>query len=164
MKNRKVHKNSLYSFYPKSRKGWIRIVEAFLAILLVVSVLILVVNQEKKGSNDDASSRIYGYEIYILRGIELNNTLRNSVLNVNDSIISVISDNESFFPADVKNFIIGASMVQGALNCGAEICFTNGTCGFWKSIGKDLYAQRIFISSNLTVYNPRQLKVFCWLK
>jgi hypothetical protein len=148
----------------KNSRGWIRVVEAFLAILLVTSVIVLVVNQETRSKNNIDSSRVYGYEIYLLRGIELNDTLRTSVLNVNDSIIPVISDNESYFPANVSNFITNAGQVQGALECGAEICFTNSSCGFWKSIGKDLFAQRIFISSNLTVYNPRQLKIFCWLK
>jgi len=139
-------------------------VEAFLAVLLVTSVIVLVVNQERSSNTSSDSSKIYGYEIYLLRGIEFNDTLRTSILNVSDSIIPVISDNVSYFPVDVSNFITNTGQVQGALECGAEICFTNSSCGFWKSIGKDLYAQRIFISSNLTVYNPRQLKVFCWLK
>lgn len=145
-----------------NNRGWIRIVEAFLAIFLIASVVVLTINQQKV--QNDPTPRVYGYEIYILRGIELNDSLRNSIIGVSDSIIPVNSDNQTYFPSDVRNYIGNATRVQSSLSCVSEICFTNSTCAFWQSLGKDIYAQKIFISSTLQTYNPRQLKLFCWFK
>lgn len=145
----------------KDRKGWIRIVEAFLSVLLVTIVLVLVVNQQNT-NQADSSPRIYNYEIYTLRLIELNDTLRSEIINVGDSVLPSTSNNSTTFPSDVINQI--NAVIPGALSCGAEICSTSSPCSFWQIINKDVYAQRIFITSNLTTYNPRQLKLFCWPK
>ena len=144
----------------KNKKGWIRIVEAFLAVLLVAAVLVLIVNQNTAQQNDP-SSRVYGYGIYALRSIELNDTLRSEIVGVSDSSLPLTS-NQTNFPSDINNSINNATL--SALSCTSEICLTNSTCSFWMNVGKDVYAQRIFIASNLSVYNPRQLKLFCWFK
>ena len=144
-----------------NKRGWIRIVEAFLSVLLITVVLVLVVNNQQT-SQQDSSPKVYNYEIYILRLIELNDTLRSEIINVSNSVMPATSDNSTTFPSDVINQINLAA--PGALTCSAEICSTNSTCGFWLIMNKDIYAQRIFITSNLTTYNPRQLKLFCWPK
>ncbi len=143
----------------KNKRGWIRIVEAFLSILLVAAVLVIVVNQQNIQQND-SSPKIYNYEIYILRTIELNDTLRSEIIGISNSLLPSTSDNYTTFPADVKNQI--ATIAPSALLCAAEICYTNSTCNFWQSISKDVYAQRIFITSTLQTYSPKQLKLFCW--
>lgn len=144
-----------------NKRGWIRIVEAFLSVLLITIVLVLVVNQQNT-SQQDSSPKIYNYEIYILRLIELNDTLRSEIINVSNSAMPSTSDNSTTFPSDVITQINAAA--PSSLTCGAEICSTNSTCGFWLIMNNDIYAQRIFITSNLTTYNPRQLKLFCWPK
>jgi hypothetical protein len=145
----------------KNKKGWIRIVEAFLAVLLIAAVLFLVVNQQNVQSNDP-SLKVYNYEIYMIRGIELNDTLRAEIVGMSSSILPSTSDNQTTFPSDVINYITTAE--QSSLSCAAEICLTNSTCGFWQDLGKDVYAQRVFITSTPLAYNPRQLKLFCWFK
>jgi hypothetical protein len=160
MKNKKVHKNSLYNFLLKNRRGWIRIVEAFLSILLVTMVLVLVVNQQTTRQND-SSPKVYNYEVYILRIIELNDTLRNEIISVSNAVLPSTSDNATF-PVNVTNQINLAT--PGSLVCAAEICSTGDICNFWLRINRDIYAQRIFITSTLQTYSPRQLKLFCWPK
>ncbi len=145
----------------KNKRGWIRIVEAFLSVLLITVVLFLVVNQQNVQQND-SSPKIYNYEIYILRLIELNDTLRNEIISVSNSVLPATSDNSTTFPSDVANQISIAT--PSALVCAAEICYTNSTCNFWQIMNKDIYAQRIFITSTLQNYNPKQFKLFCWPK
>jgi hypothetical protein len=143
----------------KNKRGWQKIVEAFLSILLIAGVLILVINQQNMQPSD-SSSKFYNYEIYIIRGIEFNDSLRNEIISV--SSLPSTSNNSATFPPDVNTQI--NATIPGSLLCAAEICNTNSTCGFWDNINKDVYAQRIFITSSLQSYNPEQLKLFCWLK
>ena len=143
----------------RNRRGWIRIVEAFLSILLITMVLVLVINQQNIAQSD-SSAKVYNYEVYMLRLIELNDTLRSEIINVSNSVLPSTSDNLTTFPADVRNKINAAA--PSAFLCAAEICYTNSTCNFWQIATQSVYAQRIFITSNLTLYNPRQLKLFCW--
>ena len=102
-----------------NKRGWIRIVEAFLAILLVTAVLVIVVNQQNTKQND-SSSKVYNYEIYILRIIELNDTLRNQIIGVSSSLLPLTSDNETYFPANVINQINLAT--PGSFVCAADSC------------------------------------------
>ena len=141
-----------------NKKAWIKVIEAFIAVTLIIVVLVIILNQQSS-QQTDASQSIYNYEILILRNIELNNTLRNETLNV--SVLPSTWDN-STFPADVKSKII--SLMPSSLTCEAQICATNNTCDFWKTIDTSIYAQSIFITSTLYEYNPLQLKLFCWTK
>ena len=144
----------------KNRRGWIRIVEAFLSIILIIVVLVLVVNQQNTQQNN-APAGIYGYEIYTLRAIELSDTFRSEVLGIADSTLPLNSDNDSF-PNDLRNYV--TIFVPSSLSCASQICETNDTCNLWKNVGTDVYAERVFITSSPTIYNPRQIKLFCWLK
>ncbi|MDD5699834.1 MAG: hypothetical protein PHH00_01415 [Candidatus Nanoarchaeia archaeon] len=144
----------------KNKRGWARLVEAFLSVLLIGMVLIVIVNQQSP-KKDGVSSTVYNYEIYMLRSVELNETLRDEILDVSESALPANWSSESF-PGGVKNKIANAT--PGYLSCQAQICRTSETCGFLGDINTDIYAQKIFIASTYGVYNPRQLKLFCWPK
>jgi hypothetical protein len=144
----------------KDKRGWIRIVEAFFAVLLVAAVLVLVMNQQNPAASD-SSSAVYNYEIHMIKSIELNDSLRSDVLSVIESALPS-SWNNSSFPANVKNKI--ANLTPSSLSCEAQICKTDSTCSFWQEIKSDIYTQRVFIASSYSAYNPRQLKLFCWAK
>ncbi len=45
-----------------------------------------------------------------------------------------------------------------------KICEVSEFCGMPFSVDKDVYADEILITSNLTYYNPRKLKFFIWEK
>lgn len=144
----------------KNKRGWIRIVEAFLSVLLITVVLIIVVNQQSAQKNDP-SSKMYDYEIYIIRGLEFNDTIRNEIVSISNSILPLTSG-QSAFPQDVINQIANAT--PSSLLCAAQICNTNSICNFGQKIDRDVYAQRVFITSSLQSYSPKQLKIFCWSK
>src|SRR3989339_37656 len=91
------------------KRGWIRIVEAFVSILLIAGAVLVLMN-EGYIAKTDISQKVYDAELSILRDIELDETLRTEVLEFED----------------------------------------------------DLYVQAVGITANLQIYNPRQIKLFCW--
>ena len=140
----------------KSKKAWIRIVEAFTTILLITGVLLIVLN---KGylPKEDISQGIYEEQQWILREIQLNDSLRESVLSFDLNSLPIEWDN---FPQDLKDKII--SKTPGDLECIAKICNINEICVLSEISDKDIYAQKVIITATLEKYSPRQLKLFCW--
>jgi len=141
----------------KNNKGWIKIVEAVISILLVTSVVLIFINQGYIGQKD-ISSKVYAVELSILREIELNHILRNDTLNAE---LPMEWNNESF-PLELKNKIVART--PSYLNCEAKICKMDDICIIDKDFDKDIYSQAASIVSNLEIYSPRQLKFFCWTK
>lgn len=138
--------------FKKNKKGWIRIVEAFVAILLIAGVLLIVINQGYIGKKD-ISEKVYGVEISILREIELNDQMRNELLFVD---LSVTHEP----PSSVKNKI--SNSIPDYLSCDSRICPLNEICTLEGPAETNVYAQSVAITANLSTYNPRQLKIFCW--
>lgn len=135
-------------------------VEAFLSVLLIAIVLTIIINNQNIKTND-VSSNVYNYEVYMIKSVELNDSLRNNIVNMSDSNLPSNWEN-STFPSDVKDKI--QNLTLSSLFCEAQICWTNSSCDFWQEIKSNIYTQRVFISSSYQNYNPRQLKIFCWPK
>lgn len=140
------------------KKGWIRIVEAFTAILLVTGVLLVVFGNDSK--NEDVSSkRIFEQQQGILRHVELNNSLRDDVLSFDpQDLPKGIED----FPERLRN-AIGAK-TPGYLDCDAKICALGSECVSSSGSTGDVYSQKAVIGSSLGSYSPRELKLFCSLR
>ena len=143
-----------------NKRGWIRVVEAFVAILLITGVLLVVINKGYILKKDD-SPKIYDAQISILREIELNDQLRTDILNIDSSELPVKWGNPKF-PSEVNNTII--TRTPSYLECIANICNLQDICGMEKYVEKDVYAQAVVIAANLENYKPRQIKMFCWVK
>ncbi len=135
----------------KNNKGWLRIAEAFTAVLIVIGAAIIVVSGGIQ--REDISEEVYDVEISILREIQLNNTLREEILG----IIGTIELND--FPIETKNKIIDKTPAW--LECTAKICPPESTCLLEEESEKNIYAHSILIFSTLTNYNPRIVKLFC---
>ena len=144
-----------FRLFPNGRAGWIRVVEAFVAILLITGVLLVLFG----GGNikkDDPSSKIYEVETAILREIQLDNNLRNLILAVS---IPVESSNPAF-PSLVFDKI--TSRTPAYLGCISKICSLDDDCLLNELMAKDVYARSVAITSELPEY--RQIKLFCWIK
>ncbi len=130
-----------------NRKAWIKIIEAIVAILLIVGVAITIISQGYV-KIQDTSGKIYSVENSILRGIQLNNTIRNDILNEN-TLSAETKVNEK-----IPNY----------LDCELEVCQMDEFCEPENLPEKDIYTRSIIISANLDTYNPKQLRLFCWQK
>ena len=141
----------------KNKKGWIKIVEAFIAILMIVSVLTIIVMKDLV-IKDDGYDRIYEEEFYILQKIQLNSSLRQDILGATP--IPIESTNLNF-PFEKDS--IFASTALKTFNCSFKICVPNEECVLGNSPAEqEVFGKSIIINSNLTVYNPRELALFCW--
>ena len=140
----------------KSKKGWIRLVEVFIAILLLTGVLLIVVNRINPSDKNSLSIEISKKELAILRDIELNNSLRTDILG---ATIPVEWNNFGSELQNVKNRII--FLTPSNLECEAKICQINEECIMGGFSGENIYVESVIISADLYTYSPRQLKLFC---
>lgn len=127
------------------KRGWIRVAEAFTAVLIVLSVLILM---STRAPRPDVASNIHEAQRYVLEQISNNDSLRADILN-NDT------DNVNLF---VKNAL------PTYLNFTVRVCEIGQVCAMDSYVDKEIYADEILISSTLHDYNPKELKLFVWEK
>ena len=50
------------------------------------------------------------------------------------------------------------------MNCEAKLCLPSDICAFTGDLGKEIYAESVFIGANANTYSPKQLKLFCMEK
>lgn len=146
----------------KNKRGWIRIVEAFVALLLITGVVLIVVG---KGSisKKDISLTVYEAESIILREIELNSDFRDDILEVDAESIPVLWESfEDEGLGEIKEKL--KEKFPDYLDCRAQVCWINDLCESVLDVDKDIYAQAVLVTSNTEIYSPRQLKLFCWVR
>lgn len=143
-----------------SKKGWLRVVEAFLSALLIIVILVLVsVNQQNSKQSGD-SAQFYNLEVSAIRGIELNSTLRSEVIAVPDASLPINSETD---PATLSEIISAInSKIPSSLSCEVQICKPDSICDYWKDTAVSIYSQQVLVTANLTNYDPKKLKIFCW--
>ena len=143
-----------------NKKAWIRIVEAFIAILFIAGIALIVINN-KDVNEDDFSLQIYDLELSILREIQLNDSLRDDVLSVS-SVPAEWEDTQ--FPTSIKDKISGET--PSYLECTAKICSPENDCVLDEDMNINVYAESVIITVTTegSVYNPKKLKLFCWEK
>jgi hypothetical protein len=144
----------------KSKRGWIRLVEVFIAILLLTGVLLIIANKSNTPDKDKLAIEIYQKEIAMLRNIELNYTLRTEILNAAPLPVEW-EDFDSAIP-NVWDKIV--YLTPQNLECKAKICLMNQICTTDGLSGGDIYAKSVIISANIDTYSPRELKLFCKTK
>jgi len=141
----------------RNKRAWIKIVESFLAILMIVSVLSVIVAKDLIGKNDN-SDTIYEEEFYILQKIQANSSLRSEIL---DLTTIPLESTDPGFPFEF-NDILNATILE-SFNCSLKICNANSICTLtFSPPNKEIYAKSILINSDLNTYNPRELAIFCW--
>ena len=140
-----------------NNRGWIKIFEAVIAVLLIASVLLIVLGQTSVKKNED-SAKIYKTEISILREVELDDVLREDVIDAEPLPIKW-DDFDLEGLSNVKEKII--LKTPDYLDCKAMVCKMNDTCILEGTLGEEVYVQSIVITASLEKYSPRQLKLFC---
>jgi len=132
-----------------NKKGWIKIVEAFTAILLIVGVVLVVISDEP-AINLDLHSEIYESQLIALRDIQINSAMRQAVLDASGTDCpQEVMTRMNYFLLDY-------------LTCEAKICGMESSCELDNPPEKTVHAQSVAITSTATTYDPKQLKLFCW--
>ncbi len=131
----------------KDIKAWLRIVEAFIAILIVIGVVLVVLTKQSPGAN--ISESVYEKQRQVLNIISKNSSLRGFVLAGNN--------------AQINNTI--SDMVPTSWNYVIEICELDSICNSAQTPNdKEVYTTEIVITSTLTQYSPKNLRFFVWMK
>jgi len=134
----------------KNKKGWLRIVEAALAILIIFGVLLTVVGTRQIILNGQDLSALIPP---LLEEISKNVTLREKIISNDSSAIIDI------------NFYLKERIKQPYLNYAVKICIPTEVCSlesYPTNARGDVFAAERIISSTLTQYNPKKIKIFLW--
>jgi len=135
-----------------SKRGWIRILEATIAVMLIVGVLSIVYTQHTPP--DGQVNLLKNLQEKILKEISSKDNLRSLVLfNQTEQIISAIEYN---IPAHV-DFHLRICDID------ASACDLTGE-QYIRSASKEVLAGGTIISSNIEVYEPKLVKLFLWYK
>ncbi len=142
----------LKSHKMKNKHGWIRLVEALVAILLILGVALVALDKEyiKK---TDITPKVFLTETAILREIQMNESFRDYILGTAEAV------EFGNFPPELSGFI--TKRIPDYLNCTSKICGIQESCNMDLE-EKDIYVQSVMIAANTETYNPRQIKLFCW--
>jgi hypothetical protein len=141
IKIRKINKMKM------NKRGWLRIVEAFLAILIVLGAVIVFMSS-RQSSDTDISETVYERQRQILDVISKNDSLR----------IKVLSENEE----DIKTAI--GRMVPASWDFNIKICGMTEVCSTTVPYDRSVYVSESVVSSNLTIYEPKKIRFFAWMK
>ena len=146
----------------KNKKGWIKVTEAVVAIILIVAILLVVIERESP-IKSSTNQEIYNIQKAILREIQLTDTLRNEIIGTSGEIEWEALMTET---PQTKNKI--QEKTPSNFDCVAKICSPSNTCILPEEVipestaEENIYVEKVMITTNLITYNPRVLKLFCW--
>ena len=133
------------------KRGWIRITEAVTAILILASVLIVMYTNN--APQVSFSSYVDDLQLRILSDVAANPTIRNEVLNAPEGGNTTL-----------LNSFIGNSTPSN-FNFQVKVCsLTNSGCLLGQTLTQEVFVEDRIISSNLSSYNPKMLRLFMWEK
>ena len=130
-----------------NKKGWIRITEAVVAILIMASVLIVIYTNQTPQVN--ISNYVYDLQIKLLNGVADRADLRNAVISGDISFMKT-----NYFDLGIpKNF-----------DYNITICKIGDPCNSAPNVNTAVYVEDRIISSNLQKYEPKMLRLYIWEK
>jgi len=143
-----------------NKKAWLRIVEASVAILIILAAILIIYGNVKSEvkENPDIQEIIRP----ILKEIAQNSTLRDLVFAYD---LSALTPKNEMIKTRLSSFL-ESKIKNPALEARVEICAISSSCPLTEQIAKDvaIYTDDYLITSNLTLFAPRRLKIFIWEK
>lgn len=143
----------------KNKRGWITVLEATIAVMLVSGVLVVVyVGQDS--DETPIEDYIFSLQKQILLDIASRSDLRNSVLIGNQTALDIFASSK--VPTAYKS-----SVKVCNLSSTTDHCKLN-TSEVAETYGKDLFVEGIIVSSELgngttaPIYLPKKVKLFIW--
>jgi len=141
----------------RGKSGFLRIVEAFIAILIIAGVMGYVYVQRIQKPNEADS--INQLEKIILSEIANNEDLRSAVLNGDSGLdIDDAKANRILINDTIKKSI------PDEYEFDFKICDLIVVCELGIYTGKEVFANEVTISSTLEQYNPKKIRLFMWRK
>lgn len=138
-----------------NQKGMLRIIEATIAVLIVIGALLALISKQEVGTQQDGSELLQ----QALNEIAKNPALREKI--VSDSAASKEAENEIIG-------ILKERIKNPKFNFNASICDAySGPCGGAGSYppnAGDVYTNERIITASLTKFTPKVVKIYMWQK
>jgi hypothetical protein len=130
-----------------NNRGWLRIVEASIAVIIILGVLITVNSSNKQTSSGDLSEKITS----LLEEIASNYTLR-------DLIVKNGANSEGAIMGFLK-----AHVTNPSVNYTVKVCpIEDAICPLERYPSQEVFVQERVISSVLGDISPKRVKIFMW--
>lgn len=130
-----------------NKKGWLRIVEAVMAILIVFGAVLYITS--KQTYKPDITDDVYKKADDILNVISKNESLRSYVLTKNNVLLESAISRMIPVSWNFSTCIIGnISLI----------------CSPVTPKDRNVYVKEILIVSSLQQYSPHKLRLFIWMK
>ncbi|MFA5061331.1 MAG: hypothetical protein WC494_03380 [Candidatus Pacearchaeota archaeon] len=138
-----------------NKRGWIRILEATIAVLIVSSVLIMIYSGHPE--RVDLSEEISSLQKSILNEISSDNNLRSHVLNseVGSNYEMLVQHIEGKIPSQLNFSLKICSLSEASCKLDEDI--------FKTLVDKEVFVEEIIISTDLSTYNPKKVRLFVWM-
>ena len=130
-----------------NKRGWVRVTEAVVAILIMASVLIVLYTSDVP--NISYADYVYELQVRILTELANRDDLRNATLYSNENYL------RTYFNESIpENFDFNFS-----------ICNLNeNSCGVSPDVNIEVFVEDKIVSSNLVKYNPKLVRFYVWQK
>jgi hypothetical protein len=132
-----------------NQRGWLRIVEASIAILIIFGVLLIITrNSAPQPSSTDLASMT----IPILTEMANNLTLRDYIVRQGNTSIPELTT------------FVGARIKQSSVKYEVNVCDVDSLCALpqYPAGIANVYAGERIVSSTLNEFNPKKVKIFLW--
>ncbi|MEK6823439.1 MAG: hypothetical protein AABY06_00230 [Nanoarchaeota archaeon] len=132
----------------ENKRAWTSVIEVFVSILLIAGIMAVVVNSDAV-QKPKIGEQIYKDQALTLKIIQLDDSLRQDVLN-------------DYLSQEINNTI--NNTMPKDLECEAKICILNDECNLDALPEKEIYAKSVLITATADEYKPKELKLWCWEK
>ncbi len=134
----------------KDKKAWLKIIESVIAILIVIGGVMYIISNYAQSK--DISANVYEKEKYILNAISKDTDLRSKIITSDQTVNNYVN-------SYIQN------LIPYSWDFETRICEIQEICGITTAPNdKDIYASETVITSVLTDYNPKKLRLFIWEK
>ena len=139
----------------QNKRGWAKMLETVIAILLISSVLII--TYSKQTNQTDQAAYVSDIQDLVLKDISLDPNLRSIVLNSTSEESIQLND-------------FAREKIPPQLNFSLKVCnLTNpptpcklSSSTYLKTRNIEVFAKEIIISADYDKYNPKKVKLFVW--
>jgi len=134
----------------EQKQGFIRIVEAFIAVMVIAGVMSYIYVAQINKPNEE--EQIHQLEKVILDQISSDQNLREGVLNNNIVLIN-----------NTINSLIPSSYAYNFKICDInEICGLDYASSYYTK--NEIYSEDVAITATLQSYDPKKIRIFVWVK
>lgn len=132
-----------------NKLGWIKIVEASIAFVIIASVLLsLNISNQRVNVYTD-----YDFAEQIMNEMQANASIRGQIINENGRVLTTL---DSFLSGELSNYQVRYSFV---------ICDYMAECSEpeeLKAVKREVYSTSRIVSADTNLFNPKIVRLFVW--